>query len=119
MVRYRGREIQTTGDGFLAVFDGPARAIRCALAIRDAVRVLGLEIRVGLHTGEVELTDADVRGIAVHIGARIAALAEPGEILVSSTVKDLVIGSGIPFEDRGLHDLKGISDQWRVFRAQL
>jgi len=119
MVRYRGREIQTTGDGFLAVFDGPARAIRCALAIRDAVRALGLEIRVGLHTGEVELTDADVRGIAVHIGARIAALAEPGEILVSSTVKDLVIGSGIPFEDRGLHDLKGISDQWRVFRAQL
>jgi class 3 adenylate cyclase len=119
MERFRGREVKTTGDGFLAVFDGPARAIRSAVAIRDSLRALGLEIRVGLHTGEVELTDADVRGIAVHIGARIAALAEAGEILVSSTVKDLVIGSGIPFEDRGLHDLKGVPDQWRVFRAQL
>ena len=117
--RYRGREIHTTGDGFLAVFDGPARAIRCAAAIREAVRSIGLEVRSGLHTGEVELTDADVRGIAVHIGARIAALAGPGDILVSTTVKDLVIGSGIVFEDRGLHELKGVPEEWRLFRAQL
>ena len=83
------------------------------------MRELGLEVRSGLHTGEVELTDADVRGIAVHIGARIAALAEPGEILVSTTVKDLVIGSGIPFEDRGVHELKGVPDEWRLYRAQI
>ncbi len=117
--RFRGREIQTTGDGFLVVFDGPARAIRCAAAIRDAVRPLGISIRSGLHTGEVELTEADVRGIAVHIGARIAALAGPGEILVSSTVKDLVIGSGIQFDDRGLHELKGVPDEWRIYLAQV
>jgi class 3 adenylate cyclase len=117
--RYRGREIKTTGDGFLAVFDGPARAIRCAAGIREAVRAIGLEMRLGLHTGEVELTDADVRGIAVHIGARIAALAGPGDILVSSTVKDLVIGSGIAFEDRGVHELKGVPEEWRLFRAQI
>ncbi len=117
--RYRGREIKTTGDGFLAVFDGPARAIRCAAGIREAVRAIGLEVRSGLHTGEVELTDADVRGIAVHIGARIAALAGPGDILVSSTVKDLVIGSGIAFEDRGVHELKGVPGEWRLFRAQI
>ena len=119
MARHRGREIQTTGDGFLAVFDGPARAIRCAGSIRDAVRELGLEVRSGLHTGEVELTDADVRGIAVHIGARIAALAGPGEIFVSTTVKDLVIGSGIAFEDRGVHELKGVPEEWRLYRAQI
>jgi class 3 adenylate cyclase len=119
MERYRGREIQTTGDGFLAVFDGPARAIRCAAAIRDAVHDLGLEVRSGLHTGEVELTDADVRGIAVHIGARIAALAGPGEILVSTTVKDLVIGSGISFKDRGVHALKGVPEEWRLYGAQI
>jgi class 3 adenylate cyclase len=117
--RYRGRAIQTTGDGFLAVFDGPARAIRCAARIREAVRAIGLEIRSGLHTGELELTDADVRGIAVHIGARIAALARPGDIMVSSTVKDLVVGSGIAFEDRGEHKLKGVADEWRLFRAQI
>jgi class 3 adenylate cyclase len=117
--RFRGREVGTTGDGFLAVFDGPARAIRCAAAIRDAVAALGLEIRSGLHTGEIELADADVRGIAVHVGARIAALAGPGEILVSTTVKDLVIGSGITFEDRGLHQLKGVPEEWRIYRAQI
>jgi class 3 adenylate cyclase len=117
--RFRGREIKTTGDGFLAVFDGPARAIRCAAAIRESLRPLGLEVRWGLHTGEVELTDGDVRGIAVHIGSRIAALAGPGEILVSATVKDLVIGSGIPFEDRGLHELKGVPGEWRVHMAKL
>jgi class 3 adenylate cyclase len=117
--RHRGREIQTTGDGFFALFDGPARAIRCAASIRDAVRPLGLEIRSGLHTGEIELTGADVRGIAVHIGARIAALAGPGEILVSTTVKDLVVGSGISFEDRGLHELRGVPEEWRIYRAGL
>jgi len=117
--RYRGREIKTTGDGFLVVFDGPARAIRCAAGVREAVRAIGLEVRSGLHTGEVELTDADVRGIAVHIGARIAALAGPGDILVSSTVKDLVIGSGIAFEDRGVHQLKGVPEEWRLFRARI
>ena len=115
--RSRGREIKNIGDGFLALFDGPARAIRCAAALRDAVRVLGLEVRSGLHTGEVELVNADVRGIAVHIGARVSALARPGEILASSTVKDLVIGSGIAFEDRGAHELKGVPDTWRLYAA--
>jgi len=115
--RHRGREIKDTGDGTLALFDGPARAIRCAAALRDAVRPLGLEMRSGLHTGEVELVESDVRGIAVHIGARISALADPGEILVSSTVKDLVIGSGIAFEDRGAHPLKGVPGEWRLFAA--
>jgi class 3 adenylate cyclase len=117
--RFRGREIKTTGDGFLAVFDGPARAIRCAAAIRDSLRPLGLEVRCGLHTGEVELTEGDVRGIAVHIGSRIAALAGAGEILVSATVKDLVIGSGIAFEDRGVHELKGVPGEWRLQMAKL
>jgi class 3 adenylate cyclase len=117
--RHRGREIDTTGDGFLAVFDGPARAIRCAAAIRDAVAVLGLEIRSGLHTGEVELADGKVKGIAVHIGARVSALAGANEILVSTTVKDLVIGSGIAFEDRGIHELKGVPGEWRLYRAVL
>jgi class 3 adenylate cyclase len=106
--RFRGREIDTAGDGFLATFDGPARAIRCAVAIREALRELGLQVRAGLHTGECELLGDKVAGIAVHTGARVAALAGPGEVLVSSTVRDLVSGSGIAFEDRGEHDLKGV-----------
>ena len=114
LARFRGREVATTGDGFLATFDGPARAIRCAIGARAAVRQLGLEIRAGLHTGECELLGEDVGGIAVHIGARVAASARPGEVLVSSTVKDLVAGSGLQFEDRGTHTLKGIPDEWRL-----
>jgi class 3 adenylate cyclase len=106
--RFRGREIDTAGDGFLAAFDGPARAVRCALAIRDSVRTLGLEIRAGLHTGECEVFGDRIAGIAVHTGARVSALAGTGEVLVSSTVRDLVAGSGITFEDRGEHDLKGV-----------
>ncbi len=106
--RFRGREIDTAGDGFFATFDGPARAIRCTLSIRDGARELGLELRAGLHTGECELLGDKVAGIAVHIGARVAALAAPNEVLVSSTVRDLVSGSGIAFEDRGERDLKGI-----------
>jgi len=117
--RFRGREIDTTGDGFLAMFDGPARAIRCAAAIREAVAALGLEIRAGLHTGEVELAGDNIKGIAVHIGARVAALAGAGEILVSTTVKDLVIGSNIAFEDRGVHELKGVPGEWRLYRADV
>ncbi len=113
--RFRGREIDTAGDGFFAVFDGPARAIRCALSIVAAVRDLGLEIRAGLHTGEVELADGTVRGIAVHTGARIVSLAEPGEVLVSGTVKDLIAGSGIGLLNRGTHELKGIPGDWRVY----
>ena len=112
---FRGREIDTTGDGFLATFDGPGRAIHCARAIRDGVRLLGLEIRAGLHTGEIEMTANDVAGIAVHIGARVAALAGPSEVLVSSTVKDLVVGSGIEFEDRGTRALKGVPGEWQIF----
>jgi class 3 adenylate cyclase len=117
--RHRGTEIHTTGDGFLATFDGPARAIRCAAAIRDALRPIGLGVRSGLHTGEIELAEGDVRGIAVHIGARVSALAETGEILVSATVKDLVIGSGIAFEHRGVHQLKGVPGQWQLYHALL
>jgi len=113
--RARGRAVKHTGDGFLATFDGPARAIRCASAIRDAVHQLGIEIRAGLHTGECELMGEDVGGIAVHIGQRVSALAGPNAVLVSSTVKDLVVGSGIRFEDRGTHVLKGVPDQWRLF----
>jgi class 3 adenylate cyclase len=113
--RFRGRELNTAGDGFLATFDGPARAIRCAIGAREVVRQLGLEIRAGLHTGECELLGEDVGGIAVHIGARVAASARPGEVLVSSTVKDLVAGSGLQFEDRGTRTLKGIPDEWRMF----
>ena len=115
--RSYGREIDAAGDGFLATFDGPARAVRCACRIRDAVRALGIEIRAGLHTGEVELAGAAVRGIAVHTGARIAATARAGEILVSSTVKDLASGSNIPFEDRGTHELKGVPRAWQLFAA--
>jgi len=113
--RFRGREVNTTGDGFLATFDGPARAIRCATVICDAVRQLGLEVRIGLHTGEIELAGKDVAGIAVHFGARVASEARPGEVLVSNTVKDLVAGSGIEFNDRGVHTLKGIPGEWRLF----
>jgi class 3 adenylate cyclase len=113
--RFHGREVDTAGDGFFAAFDGPARAIRCACAIRDGVRGLGLEIRAGLHTGECELTaDGKVGGIAVHTGARVTGPAGPGEVLVSRTVKDLVSGSGIEFEDRGEHELKGVG-AWRLY----
>jgi len=113
--RFSGREVDTAGDGFFATFDGPARAIRCALAIRDAVADLGLEVRAGLHTGECELRGDKPGGIAVNIGARIVTQAGPGEVLVSSTVRDLVAGSGISFEDRGERKLKGIADAWRLF----
>jgi pimeloyl-ACP methyl ester carboxylesterase len=115
LARFRGSEVDTAGDGFLASFDGPARAIRCARAIADSVAELGLAVRAGLHTGECELVDGKVAGIAVHTGARVAAHAAPGEVLVSSTVKDLVAGSGIVFEDRGTHALKGIPGEWRLF----
>lgn len=115
LTRFRGREIDTAGDGFLATFDGPARAIHCARAIRDSVRRLGLEIRAGLHTGEVELAPDGVRGIAVHTAARVCGEAEPDQVLVSSTVKDLVAGSGIGFEDRGTRPLKGVTEEWRLF----
>jgi len=113
--RFRGREIDTAGDGFLAAFDGPARAVRAASAIRNDVKRLGLEIRAGLHTGECEIMGAKLSGVAVHIGARIAGLAGAGEVLVSSTVHDLVAGSGLRFEDRGLHTLKGVPGDWRVY----
>ena len=115
--RFRGTEVATAGDGFLATFDGPARAVRCAQAIAAAVRDLGLEIRAGVHTGELENSPGNVGGIAVNIGARIGALAGPSEVLVSSTVRDLVSGSGIAFEDAGVHQLKGLPDQWRLYRA--
>jgi class 3 adenylate cyclase len=115
--RYRGREISTAGDGFLATFDGPARAIRCARAITGAVHPLGLEVRAGLHTGEIETDGDDVRGVAVHIGARVAALAGPSQVLVSQTVKDLVAGSGLLFEEAGEHALKGVPDLWRLYRV--
>lgn len=113
--RFDGHEVDTAGDGFFATFDGPARAIRCARAIVDAVRPLGLAVRAGLHTGEVELADGKVAGIAVNIGARVSAQAEPGEVLVSGTVKDLVAGSGLVFEDRGATSLRGIPGEWRLF----
>jgi class 3 adenylate cyclase len=116
--RFRGREIKTTGDGFLTAFDGPARAIRCALAINDAVRPLGLEVRAGLHTGECEVRREDLAGLAVHIAARVGALARPSEVVVSSTVKDLVVGSGIEFDDRGEHELKGVPGTWRLFAVR-
>ena len=112
--RHRGQEVRVVGDSFLATFDGPARAIRCASAIRDAVGVLGIEVRAGLHTGEIELGPSGIEGLAVHIGARVAALADAGEILVSSTVKDLVAGSGFAFDDRGRHVLKGVPGDWQL-----
>ena len=107
LVRFRGREVNTSGDGFLAMFDGPQRAIRCAMAIRDAVQALGIEVRAGLHTGECEVRGDDIGGIAVHIGARVSALAGPNDVLVSSTLRDLVIGSGLEFEERGAHETQG------------
>jgi class 3 adenylate cyclase len=115
LARFRGREVDTTGDGFLAMFDGPQRAIRCAMAIRDAVHSLGIEVRAGLHTGECEVRGDDIGGIGVHIGARVSALAGPNEVLVSSTLRDLVIGSGLEFEDRGAHKLKGVPGEWHLF----
>jgi class 3 adenylate cyclase len=113
--RFRGREIKTVGDGILATFDGPERAVRCAAAIRDGVRDLGLGLRAGLHTGEIELEEDDIAGLAVHISARISSMANEGEILVSSTVRDLVVGSGLEFADRGSHELKGVPGEWRIF----
>jgi class 3 adenylate cyclase len=115
LLRHRGREIDSAGDGFLATFDGPARAIRCAAAITASVEELGIEVRAGLHTGECEIADGKVAGIAVHTGARVAAQAAAGEVLVSGTVKDLVAGSGIEFVDRGSHELKGIPGTWALF----
>jgi class 3 adenylate cyclase len=115
--RFRGREVSTAGDGFLATFDGPARAIHAALAIRDAVRGLDLEVRAGVHTGEIELAGDDIRGIAVHIGARVSAMAGPNEVLISRVVRDLVVGSGLAFEDRGVHELKGVPGRWELFAA--
>jgi len=114
LVRFRGRELDTAGDGFFASFDGPARAVRCACAIAERVPELGIDIRAGLHAGECELIDGKMAGLAVHIGARVAATAAPGQVLVSSTVKDLVAGSGIAFEERGEHDLKGIPGTWTL-----
>jgi class 3 adenylate cyclase len=117
LTHFRGQEISTSGDGFFATFDGPARAVRCAVAIRDRLRESGLEVRAGVHTGECERMGDNIGGLAVHIGSRIAGLAGAGEVLASSTVKDLVAGSGIVFEDRGTHPLKGIPGEWRVFRV--
>ena len=117
VARYRGEFIHTTGDGLLATFDGPARAIRCAQSTIEAGRPLGVEIRAGLHTGEIERADHGVAGVGVHIGARVGALAGAGEVWVSSTVKDLTAGSGLAFEDRGDHQLKGVPDAWRLYRV--
>ena len=116
--RFRGREINTMGDAFVATFDGPGRAVRCAGAVRDALQGLSIRVRIGLHTGEIERRGDDIGGIAVHIAQRIQALAQPGEVLASSTVKDLVAGSDIMFTDRGTHALKGVPDEWRVFTAE-
>jgi class 3 adenylate cyclase len=117
LAAFRGREVDTAGDGFFATFDGPARAVRCALRIHEASRALGLGIRAGLHTGEVELDGDRVSGMAVHIGARVMALAEAGETLASGTVRDLVSGSGLRFDDRGTHALKGVPGEWRIYAA--
>jgi class 3 adenylate cyclase len=117
LARFRGHEVKTTGDGFLATFDGPARGVRCACAIAEEIKSLGIDIRAGLHTGECEIIGDDVGGIAVHIGARVAALAGAGEVLVSSTVKDLVAGSGLHFDPRGAKSLKGIPGEWQIFAA--
>jgi class 3 adenylate cyclase len=114
----RGKEVVTTGDGLLATFGAPAAGVRCATAIREAVRTLGLEIRVGLHAGEYKVSGAEVFGLAFHIGARVAAKARPGEVLVSSTVKDLMSQSGIRFKDRGVHHLKGVPERWRLYRVE-
>lgn len=117
LARHRGVEQDTAGDGFYATFDGPARAVRCALAVRDRVRELGIEIRAGAHTGECEQIAGKVGGLATIIGARIGGLAKPGEVLASSTVRDLTAGSGLRFDDRGAHQLKGVPGEWRVFAA--
>jgi class 3 adenylate cyclase len=117
LARYAGREMRTTGDGFYALFEGPARAVRCALGLAGTLRPLGLEIRAGLHTGEIEVAGDEFEGLAIHIGARIAALAGPGEVLVSRTIRDLVVGSGLTFQDRGTHVLKGVPDKWQIFAA--
>ena len=117
LARYRGTEVDTAGDGFFATFDGPARAVRCARAIVEAVAPLGLEVRTGVHTGEVETIGEKVGGIAVAIGARVGALPGPSETLVSSTVKDLTAGSGLVFEDGGEHELKGVAERWRLYRV--
>jgi class 3 adenylate cyclase len=119
LARYRGTLVKATGDGLVATFDGPARAIRCALALRDGLRSIGVEIRGGLHCGEIERRGPDVSGLAVHIAARVQAVARPGEMLVTRTVKDLVVGAEIPFVDRGLHGLKGIPDEWQLFAVEL
>lgn len=116
--RHRGHEVDTAGDGFLATFDGPARAITAARSICDRVTSIGLEVRAGVHTGEVEIHDDDVAGITLHIGSRIAGLAGPGEVLVSRTVRDLVAGSGIEFVDKGVHGLKGVPEPWQVFAVR-
>src|SRR6516225_4376605 len=113
--RFRGREVDTAGEGFLAMFDGPGRGIECGCAIRDAVHALGIEVRAGLHTGEIEVRGDDIAGMAVHIAARVSALAGAAEVLVSSTVKDLVVGSGFEFDQRGEHELKGVPGTWRLF----
>jgi class 3 adenylate cyclase len=118
LARYQGVELDTAGDGFFARFDGPARGIRCAQAITESVQQLGIDVRTGLHSGECELIDRKIGGIAVHIGARVAAQAGPGEVLVSQTVKDLVAGSGLAFEDRGAHELKGIPGEWRLHAVE-
>jgi class 3 adenylate cyclase len=118
VLRFRGGLVKTTGDGVLATFDGPGRAIRCSWAIRDSAKTIGIEVRAGLHTGEIELIGDDVAGIAVHIGARVLAHAAGGEVLVSSTVKDLVAGSGINFSERGEHELKGVPGVWRLFAVE-
>jgi class 3 adenylate cyclase len=117
LARFRGREIDTAGDGFLAAFDGPARALRAAGSIVRAVQPLGIQVRAGVHTGECEVLDGKLVGVAVHVGARVAAAAGPSEVLATGTVKDLVAGSGITFEDRGMRPLKGLPDQWRLFSA--
>jgi DNA-binding SARP family transcriptional activator/pimeloyl-ACP methyl ester carboxylesterase len=119
LARFRGREVDMVGDGVFATFDGPARAVRCASAIADGLKALGLDVRAGVHTGEIEQANGSVRGIAVHIAARVAAAARPGEVLVSSTVKDIVAGSGIAFEERGEHELDGVPGAWRLFTAQI
>jgi class 3 adenylate cyclase/alpha-beta hydrolase superfamily lysophospholipase len=119
LARFRGREIKTMGDGFLACFDGPARAVRCADAIAKATKAIGIDVRCGLHTGECEVRGDDLAGLAVHIASRVGSLASPEEVLVSSTVKDLVAGSGISFHERGEHELKGVPDPWRLFAAEV
>jgi class 3 adenylate cyclase len=118
LTAFRGREVDSAGDGLFATFDGPARAVRCACSVRERVHALGLQVRTGLHTGECELAGDRVVGIAVHIGARVAAMAGPDEVVVSSTARDLVAGSGLRFGDRGAHNLKGVPDEWRLFVVQ-